>query len=123
MPRTPLNSDEIIRWKDVVRSETPAFRSIPLGPGVGLTWDVIRRFMNKPKYPIVEPMASRLENDYKYHAPKEDQQERYVRIREAAKQLAIVICENTPSSREQSVALTDLDKVVMMANAAIARNE
>jgi hypothetical protein len=77
----------------------------------------------KPKYEIVEPMASRIENDFRYHAPKEDQQERYVRIREAAKQLAIIICENTPMSREQSVALTDLDKVVMVANAAIARNE
>jgi hypothetical protein len=85
--------------------------------------EVLRRFMKTAKYEIVEPMASRIENDFRYHAPKEDQQERYVRIREAAKQLAIVICENTPMSREQSVALTDLDKVVMVANAAIARNE
>jgi len=91
-------------------------------PSKGYYSQVMRRFMD-PKYPIVEPMASRLENDFKYHAPKEGQQERYIRIRNAAKELAIVICENTPPSREQSVALTDLDKVVMVANAAIARNE
>jgi len=68
-------------------------------------------------------MQERLDNDFKYHAPKDDQQERYVRIRDAAKVLAIIICENSPSSREQSVALTELDHVVMMTNAAIARNE
>lgn len=76
-----------------------------------------------PKYAISESMLYRIDNDYTYHPPKEDQQERYIKIRNAAKQLAILICEETPSSREQSVALTDLDKVVMNANAAIARNE
>ena len=75
------------------------------------------------KYEIGAKMQERLDNDFKYHAPKDDQQERYVRIRDAAKVLAIIICENSPSSREQSVALTELDHVVMMTNAAIARNE
>lgn len=75
------------------------------------------------KYQIGENMQKRLDNDFKYHAPKDDQQERYVKIRDAAKVLAILICENSPSSREQSVALTELDHVVMMTNAAIARNE
>lgn len=75
------------------------------------------------KYALTEAMAVRLENDYKYHAPKDDQQERYVLIRETAKTLARIICQNTPASREQSVALTDLEKVVMTANSAIARNE
>ena len=74
-------------------------------------------------YPLIEPMASRLENDFKYHSPKPDQIPRYQKIRDKAKELAIVICENSPASREQSVSLTALDQVVMMANAAIARNE
>ena len=76
-----------------------------------------------PKYKIDDKMAARIENDFKYHSPKDDQPERYVTIREKAKELAITIVENTPPSREQSVALTELDHVVMMANAAIARNE
>jgi len=65
----------------------------------------------------------RIENDYSYHPPMGDQPQRYEAIRDKAKELAILICEVSPPSREQSVALTELDHVVMMANAAIARNE
>ena len=75
------------------------------------------------KYTIDEKMRARLNNDYTHHSSKNDQPERYILIREAAKNLAIVIVENSPVSREQSVALTLLDQVVMEANAAIARNE
>ncbi len=75
------------------------------------------------KYKIDDKMRARIQNDYSYHAPIGDQPERYVAIRNKAMELAITICECSPSSREQSVALTELDHVVMMANAAIARNE
>jgi len=74
-------------------------------------------------YDLEPKMAARLDNDYKYHSPKDDQPERYVLIREAAKTLAILILKLSPPSREQSVALTHLDEVVMNTNAAIARNE
>ena len=76
-----------------------------------------------PKYPISEQMQKRLENDYTYHAPKEDQPARYQTIRDYGKALAMVIMQETPVSREQSVALTLLDECLMAANAAIARNE
>lgn len=76
-----------------------------------------------PKYPVTPEMEARLARDYTYHAPKGDQQERYVALREKAKELALLIVELTPYSREQSVALTDLEKAIMAANAAIARNE
>lgn len=75
-----------------------------------------------PKYTIDPKMMTRLNNDFT-HAPFGDQIERYAKIRDSSKAFAIVICENSPPSREQSVALTQLDNVVMMANAAIARNE
>lgn len=65
----------------------------------------------------------RINNNFKYHAPKNDQQARYEEIREGAKQLAKIINRNCPSSREQSVAFTQLEDTVMWANAAIARNE
>jgi hypothetical protein len=68
-------------------------------------------------------MRERIERDFTYHPPKGDQAERYVRIRDKAKELALLIVEVTPASREQSSALTKLDEVVMHANAAIARNE
>lgn len=64
-----------------------------------------------------------LNNVYTYHAPKEDQQERYERIRFKAKMLAAFINEKCPDSREKSLAMTKLEEAVMWANASIARNE
>lgn len=75
------------------------------------------------KYPVDPKLQARLDNDYVYHAPKDDQQERYLHLRNCGKYLAQQIIQNTPVSREQSVALTKLDEVLMMSNAAIARNE
>jgi hypothetical protein len=60
---------------------------------------------------------------YTYHAPKGDQQERYVALRNAALAFAQLIVASTPQSREQSVALTNVQQAVMWANAAIAINE
>ena len=70
-----------------------------------------------------DKMRERIERDFTHHPPKEDQAARYAIIRADAKDLALRIVEMTPASREQSVALTKLDEVVMFANAAIARNE
>ena len=64
-----------------------------------------------------------IEKNYTYHAPKADQPERYVIIRNTAKALATCINENCPDSREKSLAMTKLEETVMWANAAIARNE
>lgn len=75
------------------------------------------------KYKIDDKTQARLDNDYVYHAPKDEQQERYVHIRETGKALAEVLCRNCPPSRELSVALTQLEQVIMEANSAIARNE
>jgi hypothetical protein len=74
-------------------------------------------------YPLDKTLEARLENDYIYHAPKGNQTERYLAIREKAKELAYVLVRNCPISRELSVALTHLDELVMNANASIARNE
>jgi alkyl hydroperoxide reductase subunit AhpC len=74
-------------------------------------------------YEISQKMKERLDNDFTYHPPKEGQAIRYTAIRDKAKELAVLIVQSTPISREQSVSLTELDHVVMMANAAIARNE
>ena len=64
-----------------------------------------------------------LENRFTYHAPKDDQPERYVAIRNMASDLAAHILAMTPESREQSLAITKLEEVVFWANASIARNE
>lgn len=75
------------------------------------------------KYTVEPQVAERLANVFAYHAPKDDQQERYVRIRAQAKSLAELICGDVPASREQSLALTRLEEAIFWANAGIARNE
>lgn len=75
------------------------------------------------EYPVTDLMQKRLDNDYTYHAPKGDQQDRYIHLRDLAKQLAILYVQYSPPSREQSLALTLLEQSVMAVNSAIARNE
>lgn len=74
-------------------------------------------------YEIETRMGTQLENNFKYHAPKDDQQEHYVHIRDEARALAYTIVKNTPPSREQALAITNLEQAIFWANAAIARNE
>lgn len=68
-------------------------------------------------------MSEQIENNFKYHAPKEGQPEKYNAIREKAKELAYLIDKECPNSREKSLALTKIEESVMWANASIARNE
>lgn len=64
-----------------------------------------------------------LEKIFTYHAPKGDQPERYVKLRDKAKELAYLINELCPDSREKSLAVTKLEECSMWSNASIARNE
>lgn len=64
-----------------------------------------------------------LEVRFTYHGPRGDQLHRYETIRAMAKKLAEYIVEQTPESREQSLAITHLEQAVMWANAGIARRE
>ncbi|GAC1661658.1 MAG: hypothetical protein PVS3B3_32350 [Ktedonobacteraceae bacterium] len=64
-----------------------------------------------------------IQHNFTYHPPKAGQPEKYTQIREKYKELALLIVELTPASREQSLALTELEYSSMMANAAIARHE
>lgn len=69
------------------------------------------------------PSGFNVRNVFTYHPPKGDQADRYVKIREAALTLAFTIQECTPPSAEQTLALRDVQRATMMANAAIAINE
>lgn len=68
-------------------------------------------------------MKEQIENNFKYHQPKEGQPVKYNDIRENGKELALLINKHCPNSREKSLALTKLEEAVMWANASIARNE
>lgn len=67
-------------------------------------------------------MNPTIENNFKYHTPQEGQPEKYTAVREKAKELAYLIDELCPNSREKSVAMTKLEEAVMWANASVARN-
>jgi hypothetical protein len=67
-------------------------------------------------------MNPQIENNFKYHAPKEGQPQIYETLREVAKILAYAIDNHCPDSREKSLAMTKLEEAVMWANASVARN-
>jgi len=63
-----------------------------------------------------------LDNRFGYHRPQDEEQiARHANIRIAAREYATAIMENTPSSREQSLALTALEESSFWANAGAAR--
>lgn len=64
-----------------------------------------------------------IETRFTYHAPHGDQPIRYERIRFGARDLATLIDQSVPDSREKSLAMTKLEEAVFWANAGIARNE
>lgn len=66
---------------------------------------------------------SDFEKIYRYHKPTGDQAERYQMIRDKARELAELIRDACPASRERSLAFTKLEEASMWANASIARNE
>ena len=64
-----------------------------------------------------------IENNFTYHKPHGDQRGKYEAIRAQGKELALLMRDLCPDSREKSLAMTKLEECVMWANAAIARNE
>ena len=62
-------------------------------------------------------------NIFTYHKPKDNQPERYENLREAARNIATLINDCCPESREKSLAITSLQQAIMWANASIAINE
>lgn len=62
-------------------------------------------------------------NRFTYHAPKEGQPKKYEAIRAKALELAELLNELCPDSREKSLAVTALEESTMWANASIARDE
>ncbi len=67
--------------------------------------------------------TEKIEAEFTYHPPFGTQTERYVKIRDKAKELALMIAELTPSCADQTAAIRKVREAVMTANAAIAINE
>ncbi|HEY4554695.1 MAG TPA: hypothetical protein VIG80_15985, partial [Bacillaceae bacterium] len=60
-------------------------------------------------------MKEQIENNFKYHAPKDGQPEKYEWLRENGKHLANLIDTLCPNSREKSLAITKLEEAIMWA--------
>jgi hypothetical protein len=92
--------------------------------------ETVRPSVPSQPYPPPAPEGVRLlppehdlDNVFQYHAPKGDQVERYQKIREAGKALALVIMNTVPSCADRSAAIRKVREAVMTANAGIAINE
>lgn len=72
---------------------------------------------------MVPDIQAEIENWFSYHAPKGDQQQRYVAIREKAKELAQLFVASSPPCADQTAALRALRGTVMAMNLTIACNE
>jgi len=70
---------------------------------------------------LTKKQVKDLANRFTYHPPQGDQTERYEVLRNTGLALAEQIMGLTPPSREQSLALTNVEQAIMWANAAIAR--
>lgn len=57
-----------------------------------------------------------------YHKPTDEQDSLYQSIRAKGRELAELIEDKCPGSREKSLAMTKLEECVMWANASVARN-
>ena len=71
----------------------------------------------------MDPSEYDVENVFTHHAPKHGQTEKYEAIRAKAKELAVIMGQLCPRSRELALARTSLEQCVFWANSAIARNE
>jgi hypothetical protein len=60
---------------------------------------------------------------YTYHPPKPGQPEKYTQLRAKVLELALLIDQLCPESREKAFAFERLDEVTFWANSSIARRE
>lgn len=70
-----------------------------------------------------KPTDEQLANRFMHHPPKGDQAKRYAAIRHQVLETAKLVRDLTPRSPEQTRAFNALEEAMMLANAAIARNE
>jgi hypothetical protein len=61
-----------------------------------------------------------IEDIFTYHSPTPDQLPKYQAIRDKAKELGLVILENTPPGPDQTASIRLLREAVMTANACVA---
>lgn len=68
----------------------------------------------------VPPAVNAIEELFTYHAPEGDQPDRYKRIRDAAKVLALTVWDACPPGPDRTASIRLIREAVMTANASIA---
>lgn len=61
-----------------------------------------------------------LDNLFDYHRPSSDQQEKYAKLNQAAKEYAKIIIECCPQSEDRDLAIQKLRETRMQSNLSIA---
>lgn len=79
--------------------------------------------MDITTYPQDEKLEEQIEAAFFYHAPHGDQSDRYQLLRAVARHFAETIARYCPPSPERTLAVRDVERACMWANASIARNE
>ncbi len=74
-------------------------------------------------HPSNRPTADDLDELFTYHAPTDEQRVQYGVLRDAAKEFAGVILQNTPACADQSAAIRKVREAIMTANAAVALDQ
>lgn len=64
-----------------------------------------------------------IEHNFKYHTVNKVQAENITELRLKAKELAYMIDEVCPNTRERALAMTKLEETTFWANASISRKE
>ena len=65
--------------------------------------------------------AAEIDTRFTYHTPKDGQPAKYTELRDRAKELAVLINDLCPESREKASAFTKLEESMFWANASLAR--
>lgn len=65
--------------------------------------------------------AAEIYDMFKFNRPQGDQGERYIKIREAAREFALVIAMNTDPSADQTAAVRKVREAMHTASDAIGR--
>lgn len=69
-------------------------------------------------------LHARVEHNMTNHAPtSQEVVDTFERLRSAAKDFAHLVVDLVPPSREQSLALTEVEQALMWAVAGVARNQ
>lgn len=75
------------------------------------------------EYEAPDKVLEKLRKSFSYHPPKGDQTERFVKLREKALELAEMVVQTCPHSREASMSLRRIEESVMWATSAISQHE